>query len=427
MTQQIQRSEPKETIGTARPSMTDAAIGVFVSVGLVVAILTIGYLKNFPLVNPPQRFNVLFHEIAGLTDSAAVYINGVRVGNVDAIKLQSKGKVLVTLKINTDNARVPVGSTFRILPNGLVGAKYVEAVLPDTTSGQQPTYLGPQNTVVGEDPERIELIVNDLAHQVKKIDIDRTQAGMMSTMQELSKTSDKFYTVANRGLALEDKLSVSLEHADALASDLRVTSKKVNQMLDDPDLIPEIRATAKDARETANTISNSIHELTGTMKDQPFRSDMLTALGSLNKSTNDIYNSVKTVDKITGDEKLRSDLKQMLSQSRETMSEVDDALSKPAFGQNLGGTIARLNATIGHLDLAARQINQMLGKKHPLVKMIFGRPGYINQSETPVTDKIKAVIHEKIAEPAAKKEPVTQTEAEPISGPSAPANPNVSQ
>ena len=169
MTQQIQRPEPKETVVQTRTTMADAAIGIFVSLGLVLLVLTIGYLKNFPLINPPQRFNVLFHEIAGLTDSAAVYVDGVRVGNVDSIKLEGKRKVLVTLKINTDNIRVPAGSEFRILPNGLVGAKYVEVILPDLTSSQKPPpSLTPQSTVVGEDPERIELIVNDLAHQLKK-------------------------------------------------------------------------------------------------------------------------------------------------------------------------------------------------------------------------------------------------------------------
>ena len=199
-------------------------------------------------------------------------------------------------------------------------------------------------------------------------------------MKMLSKTSDKFYSVANRGLALEDKVAVSLDHADALAGDLHVTTRKVNQLLDDPNLVHEIRQTASDAKETANTIKQSIHELTGTLKDGPLRSDMLGALESLNKSTNDIYNSVRTVDKISGDQKLRSDLKQMLTESRETMAEVDSALDKPAFGENLGGTIRRLNAALGHLDLAARQINQMLDKKHPLVKMNFGRPGYIDQN-----------------------------------------------
>jgi hypothetical protein len=44
----------------------------------------------------------------------------------------------------------------------------------------------------------------------------------------------------------------------------------------------------------------------------------------------------------------------------------------------------KIRAAVQDIDIAAQQLRQILDKRHPLLHMIFGRPGYIKLGNTEI-------------------------------------------
>lgn len=394
-----------------------SSVGFFALTAIIILLYGWGWLKSFSLFHPPQRITVQFHDVAGLNNNATVNINGVRVGVVEKLELKGKGDVLVGLKINTESLTIPKGSKFTIQTLGLVGAKYVEITLPETAEGSpQPEPIGSE-IVAGEDPVRVELVVNKIATNLAKIDYasvgdklskDLEQFG--SAAEQVKGAASRFGDVADnakgasgeakeffkRGTrsfdqidSLASSLKGSTSHINLAADSIRSASGKAGKILDNPALSSDLKETAEKARQTADKINDAIQSLTSTLTNEPLRADLIKSLDKLNASTENIYKSVNTIHQIAGDQGLREDVRATVSDAKQAMQRLDNVMSQPEFGTDLKSTIAQVKKTASHVDLAARQLSQILEKKHPLIQMLVGRPGYISEKSGNVEPKDK--------------------------------------
>src|SRR5262249_53579566 len=147
-----------------------------------------------------------FHEVAGLNESAGVYVDGVRVGLAEKIQWQGDRQVLVRLRVNKDHLTVPQGSRFTILTNGVVGARYVEIVLPHLQAGQPvPPAISERQVQIGEDPVRPELAVNNLAIGLSKIDMEKLARDFEADRARLIRAADQLSVLANKSMPVVDK------------------------------------------------------------------------------------------------------------------------------------------------------------------------------------------------------------------------------
>lgn len=393
-------------------------VGLFTLVALGLLIWGWGWLKSASLLHPPQRFICRFHDVAGLNKNATVNINGVRVGVVEDIKLVQQSEVNTFLKITAENVRVPVGSTFTIQTLGLVGAKYIEITMPDKHPGDpEPTAIAEGQIVQGQDPVRVEMIVNDVASKIQKVantittgksgkSFERALEKSGEAMEnltdasvKLNKNMDKFAdvadsvndtsrrigSVANSANSFFAHGSSTLDNISTLSTDLRGATGKVNKMLDNPALSSDLKETVKMARETANTVSATIHELNTTLGDQQLRGDIMAMLEKINTSTENISKSMQIVDKVANDQGLRADIKEAVASAKDAMTRADEMMKDANFKSDLTQTMTKMRSAATNVDLAARQLNQILGKRSPLIHMMFGRPGKLppDQIELP--------------------------------------------
>ncbi|CAN5520670.1 hypothetical protein BH10CYA1_BH10CYA1_31770 [soil metagenome] len=380
MTQKISDERASEFESSANTN-SDGFAGVFVLVAVLLLLAGWMWLKNYSPLHPPQRFAVSFHNVAGLISNAVVNVNGVKVGNVEDLRLEGKDKVLVNIKVNDGTTVIPVGSHFEILSNGVVGAKYVEITLPQEPSEQKPLPLDDKMVVEGNDPVRVEVVVSKIAKQFDDFDFKEAHERVNQHMEQFAEAADSV-TALTKTLTPAAKNAVKVEEKiGALATDLRGTTQRINKILNDPHFSSDLKVTAERLRETAESINKTVHQVNETLANKPLREDLLEAMSRLNQSTIHIQQSVEAAQKITGDQTLRSDIKSIISSVNHTMDKADQMLSKPGFGTDMKGTLGDVRDTIKHLDLAARQLNSILGQKHPLVKMIFGQPGSIQNAE----------------------------------------------
>ncbi len=394
-------------------------VGLFATIATIFLLYGWTWLKSFSILHPPQMIQVQFHDIAGLTKNATVNVNGVRVGTVDDIGLKGKGQVILRLKIKTEEIIVPQGSKFTIQTLGLVGAKYVEISLPEGEGASLPA-IGPDELCIGQDPVRVELIVNKIATNVNEIigegkDAGATKDGLKSALRQsgeamtnikeaaskmnksmdgvadavssIKSTADKYgHTAASVDNFFANGDAAAIE-VTGLAKDLRKTSGNLNKIISNPNSMGELRETVRMAQETANTIKSAMADMNTTLKDEPLRQSIITILDKINKSTKDIAVSVSAVEKITGDKALRSDVKEAVTNLKDAMSKLDVIIGEPEFKTDLKSTMLKVNSAATNIDIAARQMNQIMGKRAPLIHMIFGRPGKVKVEKETVTEK----------------------------------------
>lgn len=411
----------KVTSNSASKPNYEVRVGIFTILAVIILLYGWTWLKSFSPMHPPQLITVQFHDIAGLATNAPVNINGVRVGTVEQIELKGKGQVLAHLRIKTEEVTVPQGSTFTIQTLGLVGAKYIEITLPEEEPGQElPAPIDSNTVVIGSDPVRVELVINKIATNVNnmigKVSDDDTQSSFASAIQRsgetieninvaakklnknmdniaeatdsLVKTSDKFGDVAEEAKTLTSNANSffvtgkgALTDISDLTKDFKTTSRRVNKILESPQVVSDLRQTAKDARETVQAVKKLMSELENTMKDESLRKDLIALLDRVTKSTENIAGSMQQINEMAGDKELRSDVKVIVNEARDAVNKVDRIIGSPDFKGNLRSTMKKVESAAEKVDTVSQQMNQILNKRAPLFQMMVGTPGRLPEEK----------------------------------------------
>jgi len=362
--------------------LNDGSLGVFTVVSIVLLLFGALWMRDNFHMHDPRYINVYFHDIAQLSDSANVFIDGVRVGTVDELHWQSEHRVVVKLKITNHKVKLPVGSRFDILNNGIVGAKYVEIIIPDTKPGEpDPPELTSNSTVDGEDPVRPELALNNLVVGLSRIDTEKLGRNFDADRARICRAADQLAILANKSIPLVDG-ALPLEHdLHQLEYETTKVTHHLNHFMDNPQMSTDLKSAMQDTKETVATVKETMHELNLTLKDKDLRTDLVTALNALHHSTQELEHVVDTVQKIVADKSLRDDAKDILNRANEALTKVDQMFKSPTYGTDLKQTLASTRDAVGHIDLAARQLNQILDKRAPLMHLMIGRPGLIKEDK----------------------------------------------
>lgn len=364
--------------GVHSGDLQDGILGVFTTVALILLVWAYCWMKNYGAFHSPQMINVVFSQVAGLNVNASVFVDGVRVGIVDKLEWQNKNRVLVKIRINSKRVVVPVGSKFEILTNGIVGAKYVEILLPNNYNESLPA-LNEKTEVVGENPVRPELAVNKLAIGLSKIDMEELHNNFVNDRHRLVRAADQLSSLAKKTMPVVDKALPLETELLALTHDVRKTLAMVNKLAGDPSVSKDLKEVSKDAKETVRTIQSIVHEINSTIKDKSVRKDVTDSIARLSAASKSVERSVFALERIAGDKELRTDVKEVLKQARSVLSKADKLLNSGEFSKDVKGTLAKTEKTIEDLDKVARQMNQILDKRFPMMHLMFGRPGHLPQ------------------------------------------------
>jgi phospholipid/cholesterol/gamma-HCH transport system substrate-binding protein len=126
-----------------------------------------GLLMKVSNFNPLQKGSIIktrFHFAAGVKVHSPVRLSGVDVGEVKGIRIIDGDETLIELDLwFRDGVRVRSDSKAFITTLGLMGEKYIEV-----KSGSAATYASEGDLIVGEDPVRLE----DLVEKATKIGED---------------------------------------------------------------------------------------------------------------------------------------------------------------------------------------------------------------------------------------------------------------
>lgn len=371
-----------ESKATAQPPHTtsDFALGIFVFSAVLFLAGAWLWLKDEPFLFPAQRFKVMFHDVGGLNVNSAVYMDGVRIGTIESLRLQGKRKVLVGVKVNSGEVRVPMGSRFTIGTNGLVGARYLNIELPDRISGRE-TLLDQDTIAQGTDGVSTEVLVHQLAERLNDIDWQGMESRINDGLARASIAADNVSVLSNKLHPAAEAAPATEARLAAMADDTRRLTHRLNRMLDNPRIGGDLKETVAQAKAAADKLDHATDLISATLHDDKVRGDVLSAMSDLNQSTRHVENALTSLQTIGGQPELRADLKQIVGDAKEGIQRLDgvvSAVSKPTL--NVRGTLASARALIADFDELCVRMNQVLDKRAPLLHLMVGRPGQLPPS-----------------------------------------------
>lgn len=398
-----------------RPSdhrlLENAVIGMFVSVAIIILVWSFCWWRNLDPWSSQQVINVEFPEVAGLSQNAAVIIDGTRIGRVDKIEWEGNNQVLVQLRISTPKLKVPTNSKFQILSDGLVGSKYVEIIIPDGTDPNTPL-ITQDMRVKGEMPARPELALQKITIGLSHLDPEQMvehyredRHRVIHAVDQLALLADKSIPVIEQALPIEKELL-------PLTRDMNKIAGRLNKLLENPKMSRDLKDTIFQAQSTIASAKQLVIQINGMVHDKEIRTELRATMDKLEKSTDTMYHTVNMVQKLTENKELREDVKEILSKTRQTLDKADDLLEKPILKSDLKKTLSNAQEAVENINLASKQMTTILDKRFPLVRMMFGRPGHV-KTDTEKELRKEEKEEKKIEDKKIESEPKLDSEANP--------------
>lgn len=199
------------------------------------------YLKGVNIFNPIHSYSGRFTEMRGLVEQAPVYVRGYKVGQVEKIRYDfSKDTAfIIVVSVNRD-INVIDGSSMRLIPDGLLGGTAIEIIIP-VEKGRVAV------SARAELPTSVQPTLVDELRGTMLASVDSA----LSSIREL---------VDNLNGQLEgDHIKTILENADAMVASLKVSSMKVERVLNNdlPVIVQKVDSILADVKKLSANASEA--------------------------------------------------------------------------------------------------------------------------------------------------------------------------
>ena len=306
---------------------------ILVIISILLFIWGYSFLKGKNLFDTSNKLFVVYENVAGLAPSAPVTLNGLTIGKVNAINIQTDGKLLVELSI-TNDFPISKSSIAEIYDSGLVGGRQI-AIKPNLT--------------------------------------------------------DTNYTKSGDFLQASSKLGL----ADALAQQLEPLQSKLQLVLENANLLFSNVNEVLDAN-TKQNLKGSIAELNKTLSEFSVASKSINELIADNKSklNSTLTNFDKTSSNFAkmSDSLAKANLGQTVKNLEKTLANVDKLMAEMEQGKGTLGKLMKDETMYNNFSNSSKELELLLQdlRLHPTRYVnvsLFGKKEkpYV----APVNDSIK--------------------------------------
>lgn len=242
----------------------EAKIGLVTIVSLILLYVGINFLKGINIFKPANHYYVTFDNVKDLTVSSPVYVEGYKVGLVRSISYDYSSVDKITVELNLDKEmRVNKGSYVTISKSLLSGAE-----LHLNLNKYISEYLKPGAVLEGRiDADMLGSIQEELLPSVVNLipKIDSILVGL-----------DKIVN--------HPALSNSLTHIENTTSNLAVSTKELNRLLnnDVPVIVDNLKTMTSNFSEVSSNIKDldfetTIREINGTLANLKVTTERLNS------------------------------------------------------------------------------------------------------------------------------------------------------
>ncbi|WP_213523040.1 MlaD family protein [Nonlabens sp.] len=281
-----------------------------------VGILTIGaialfifgyqYLKGRNFLKSDRSYYAVYDNVEGLTSSAPVTINGLRVGNIDNIDfLDRSGRLLVKFHVD-ESFSFSSESVASVYSTSLIGGKAL-AIVPNYESAARPAEPG--DTLASHTDNGIQGKVMDEFIPLK------------DKIEHMVVSADSVLTAVNQTLSPKTRLAItnSLDEVSRTLAEIRGLSKSAKLLLTDNKVqldrtIRNLDTTTENFAAISDTLARI--EISGTVKE------LQDAVAKFNIVLGDIASGKGSLGKLMTDDSLYNNLERTTRQAEMLMQDI---------------------------------------------------------------------------------------------------------
>ncbi len=184
-------------------------VGLLGLTAMFVIYFLINFFKSIDIFEDTNKYRIEFANIGELTNSAPVYINGCKVGNVSAIEYNFNESELVYLTVSIEKGlRIPQDS-YAVISNKLMGGSTIKIVL-----GKSNNTIAPGAMMKGE-------IETGAMDEVSK---------MIPQIEAMLPKVDAMLTSLN-GIVANPAINNTLNNLETLTAQLNTTSAGLDKIV----------------------------------------------------------------------------------------------------------------------------------------------------------------------------------------------------
>jgi phospholipid/cholesterol/gamma-HCH transport system substrate-binding protein len=298
------------------------AAGVGVVVVLAVAILVFAYvlLESAGVVGNTYPLEVEFENAQGITEGAEVRMAGVKIGEVEEVRLTPGNRALLILRIR-QKYDVPEDAEIRLGSSGLFSPPVVEIVprRQSPTTARQGTSPPTLDQLLPE-AQRLMVSLRDLAQSTQQI------VGDPQLRRDLKRATTNIAEVSEQSKQVVRNVEAASESGRVIAAQFRVTAGRLDRTVAlVQQTVGENRGklgeTLTSVNDTLVVLQGLIEEFTTIVADPQVRGSLRGTLNNVEQASANLVELSSHLSQLTGDPQLSEDLRATVKGSRATVEE----------------------------------------------------------------------------------------------------------
>lgn len=265
----------------------EVVIGITVIAAMAILIFGINFLKGVNLFKAANYYTATYTNVAGLSVSAPVTVNGFKIGLVREINYEYDNPGHIKVEISLDkNLKVPQG-TQAVIVSDLLGTASVELRM-----GSGPDF-------------------HDVGDELQGVVVPAMMEGVSNTLLpsvgSIMPKIDSLLTALNTVVG-NPALLASVQRLDAISSNFEAASAQLSDILK---TMPAISADVKKVTGNLASSTDDINTLTNRLKDVPvdtLANNLAVISANLKELTEQLNDENSTIGKLTHDPQLYNSL-----------------------------------------------------------------------------------------------------------------------
>ena len=287
-------------------------IGLVSLIALILLIWGVNYLKGINVFKHTTKYYAVYNDISGLIESAVVYLNGYKIGNVTSITFNKDNIDKIVIEMSLEQNVPLVKNTRAVIRSSslISGVKDIYLEM-----GNGPGYYTPGDTLVSE-----------------------AEAGMMDILDPVI---DQVEVLVNNVDSLTASLNVFLD--EKTREDLQGTIANLNAVMN----------SLRQSLGSGGSLSNSFKSLE-------------SISNNLQESNSDITNTLGNLAAIT-DTLKSSDLKMLIAHLDQTFNQASALMGQMKAGEGTAGKLFTNDSLYVNLNNSLASLDSLLTdmREHP--------------------------------------------------------------
>jgi phospholipid/cholesterol/gamma-HCH transport system substrate-binding protein len=328
---------------------TELRVGLFVLVALFVLGVGIFYVTGPGFLGPKYKLRTYFPEVAGVSNGAPVRLDGVEIGNVDAIRLvpRTQGKspeksrnIEVVMKLDKRfQDDILTDSSATLVTEGLLGNRYV-----NIARGFTGVPLKENQEVAGT----AEKSLSDVMASMQGLTVDIH--GLVTSIQEGKGTIGKLMTDDDAYKHLNSLLA----HSDQMVNGIQKGQGTIGKLVASDELYGKVNSTIDNVNSVVSDVRSQKGTIGKLLYDPSLYDEAKKALANGNAMISDVRDGKGSLGKFATDDELYNKLKDASANLASATAKLNDntttagkLFSDPKLYDNLTGLTGDMRLLIG--------------------------------------------------------------------------------